>query len=99
MPLPSTHLTFRDELPRLLRERSLTQRELARRVGVNPSYITFVLNAKRAPSRKLLEATARALDLPPDYFRETRESIVLERLRADPPLLDRVYRLVTRAGR
>lgn len=71
-------------------------RELARRIGVNQSYITFVMQGRRSPSRKLLEGTAEALGLPPDYFREYREAVVLERIKADPRLLDRVYALVTK---
>jgi transcriptional regulator with XRE-family HTH domain len=91
-----TQGSFREELPRLLAERKMSQRELARRVGVNQSYLTFVLQGRRAPSRKLLEGTAAAIDLHVEYFREFREAVVIERLRADPGVVDRLYRLVMR---
>ena len=91
-----TQSSFRDELPRLLAERGISQRELARRVGVNQSYLTFVRQGRRAPSRKLLEGAATALDLQVEYFREYREAVVIEQLRADPGVVDRLYRLVRR---
>lgn len=77
----------------------MSQRALASLVGVNQSYLTFVLQGQRSPSRRLLEGTARALELPADYFREYREAVVTERVRADPDMLDRVYALVTRGRR
>jgi len=43
--------------------------------------------------------TAQALELFLEYFREYREAVVIERVKADGELLDRVYALVTRKGR
>lgn len=99
MPPRRTEEAFRVELPGLLRDRGMSQRSLARYVGVNQSYLTFVLQGRRTPSRRLLEGAAKALGLPPDYFREYREAIVIERLKADAKLLDRVYALVMRSSR
>lgn len=91
-----TRASFRQELPRLLAEQEMSQRELARRIGVNQSYLTSVLQGRRAASERLLRGTAAALELSVDYFREYREAVVIERLKGDPRVLDRLYRLVTR---
>ena len=98
MPQRWTRAPFREELPRLLAEREMSQRELARRIGVNQSYLTFVLKGARTPSRRLLEGASKVLELPLEYFREYRETIVIERVRADPDVVDRLYRLVRRIG-
>jgi transcriptional regulator with XRE-family HTH domain len=93
---PRTQRRFLEEVPALLAEHGISARELARRVGVDQSYLAFVIGGRRSPSRRLLEGAAAALGLPPDYFREYREAIVLERIKADPALLDRIYALVTK---
>lgn len=98
MPPGRTREAFRDELPRLLTDRGMSQRALAGLVGINQSYLSFVLQGRRAPSRRLLEGVAKHLELPPDYFREYREAVVVEQVRADPDLLDRVYARITRGG-
>jgi hypothetical protein len=38
------------------------------------------------------------LGLPADYFREYREAAVIDRVKRDPVLLDRVYGLIQRPG-
>jgi transcriptional regulator with XRE-family HTH domain len=81
----------------------MSRRELARRVGVSPSYLSFVLQppksrTARVPSRKLIGKTSRALGLPADYFREEREARVVEKMRADPKLLERIYAMVMRSS-
>jgi transcriptional regulator with XRE-family HTH domain len=98
MPPRRTQAAFREELPRLLAEREMSGRALAGAIGVNQSYLTFVLQGRRAPSRRLLEGTAKALKLPADHFREYREMIVVDALKNDAELLDRVYGMVKRKG-
>ena len=97
MAAKRAQLPFRDELPRLLRDNGISGRELAKQVGIDQSYVSLVLNGQRAPSRKLLERSAEALGLPAAYWREFREQVVLERIRADAALLERVYALVDAA--
>jgi transcriptional regulator with XRE-family HTH domain len=77
----------------------MSQRALAGLVGVNQSYLTFVLQGRRTPSRRLLEGAAKQLELPLDYFREYRVAVVIERVKSDSKLLDRAYALVKRVGR
>jgi transcriptional regulator with XRE-family HTH domain len=86
-----------EALPRVLGEQGISARELARRIGIKQSYLSLVVSGRRAPSRKLLTATSKALALPPDYFRAAREAVVLEWITANPRLLDRVFDLVRRA--
>jgi len=72
----------------------MSRRELARRIGLNPAYLSFVLQGRRAASRRLLEGVASVLELPADYFREYRELVVIETIKRDPDLLERAYAFV-----
>lgn len=45
-------------------ERGLTQEELARRVGVDPSYITHLERGTRQPSAATYKAICKALRIP-----------------------------------
>jgi transcriptional regulator with XRE-family HTH domain len=85
-----------EALSRVLGEQGVSGRELARRIGINQSYLSLVVSSRRVPSRKVLTATS-AFAPPPDCFRVAREAVVIERLTANPRLLDRVYDLVRRA--
>jgi transcriptional regulator with XRE-family HTH domain len=90
MPPRRTPERITEALPRVLGEQGISARELARCIGIDQSYLSLVVSGRRAPSRKLLRATSDALALPADYFHEAREAVVLERITADPRLLDRV---------
>ena len=82
------------EVPRLLAERNLTIRGLARQAGVTDSHLSRVLRgvAYKTPSSELARRVAVALDLPQDYFPEYREAFVIERIKADAQLRDQLYR-------
>lgn len=72
----------------------LSMRALARAVGVSPGHLSRVIRGaddKRA-SLELLDRLARELNLPSDYFIETRTAAVIAALEADARLADRVYR-------
>jgi transcriptional regulator with XRE-family HTH domain len=85
--------SFAEELPVLLAERRLSQRKLAQLIDLNPSHLSRVLRGaeRTRPSIDLIHRIARALDLPAGYFPELREAAVIERLRTDPELRDRLY--------
>jgi transcriptional regulator with XRE-family HTH domain len=87
---------FSEEVPRLLAERGMSQQALADLVGVSQSHLSRVLRQVdyKTPSRELLRKVALAFELPEDYFPEYREMVVLEAIRADPELRDRLYRRV-----
>jgi transcriptional regulator with XRE-family HTH domain len=93
-----TDRPFAEELPKLLVERGLSQRDVARSIGINQSHLSRLsgLGARRLPSRSLAGAVAEALDLPVDYFVEYRRATVIEAMDSDAALRERLYSLVAR---
>jgi len=89
----NTDQPFVQELPRLLRERGYSLRRLAREAGVDPSHLSRVLRraSYKTPSGELTRKVAEALALPKDYFPEYRQAVVLERIRTDSRLRERLY--------
>ncbi|MFL5953692.1 MAG: helix-turn-helix domain-containing protein [Gaiellaceae bacterium] len=96
VPRQRTRESITDALPRVLEEQGVSARELARQIGINQSYLSLVVAGRRALSRKIPISPSKALGLPADYFREAREALVLEKIKADPRILDRVYDLVAK---
>jgi lambda repressor-like predicted transcriptional regulator len=92
-----TDRPFVEEVPRLLRERGLSIRALAREVGVTDGHLSRVLRRVNynTPGPELARRVAIALGLPPDYFPEYRKGFVLERIRTDAVLCDELYAKVT----
>src|SRR6201999_541763 len=97
-----TRRCFADEVPILLASADppMSIRQLAARCGVSSQHLVRVLNrsASKRVSGDLAKRVAEALGLPRDYFPEYRESIVLQAVRSDPALTDRLYNLVTDRG-
>jgi transcriptional regulator with XRE-family HTH domain len=91
---PWTQTPFVQEVPRLLGERGMSLRALATAADVDPGHLSRVLRGAsyKTPSGDLARRVAVALALPKDYFPEYREAIVLERVRHDPEIRDRLYR-------
>ncbi len=60
---------------------------------MDPSHLSRVLRRAnyKTPSKDLTSRVAKALGLPRDYFPEYRQALVLERVRADGRLRDRLY--------
>jgi transcriptional regulator with XRE-family HTH domain len=88
-----TDQPFVQELPGLLEERGYSLRRLAREAGIDPSHLSRVLRRAnyKTPSGELTRKVAEALALPHDYFREYRQAVVLERIRADSRIRERLY--------
>jgi transcriptional regulator with XRE-family HTH domain len=84
-----TQMPFRDALPGLLLERGISLRELGRRIGIDATYISRVRRGQKRLPVDLPKKVAVALGLPPDYFPETRESLILDAMRRDPELRER----------
>jgi transcriptional regulator with XRE-family HTH domain len=82
-----------DQLPTLMKEQGLTTNRLAGMVGVSQSHLSRVLTGARRKtvSGELAARIAIALQLPEDWFPETRQQRLLERLKADAELRDRLY--------
>ena len=70
----------------------MSLRSLAQEVGgVDHSYLSRMLRGSAPVHVGHAERIARYLELPPDYFPEIREGRVLDAVRADPKLRDKVY--------
>jgi transcriptional regulator with XRE-family HTH domain len=93
MPPARTDAAFADEVPRLLKERGWSIRRLAVEAGVERAYLWKVIRrrAYKSPSARMAKAVALALGLPPDYFPEYREGVVIGRVKDDPSLRDRIF--------
>jgi transcriptional regulator with XRE-family HTH domain len=87
---------FVDAVPKILREREMSLRALARQVGVGDDHLSRVLRGAREkkPTAELVRRTARALNLPEDYFMEARLDFAVQALSDDAALLNQVYDLV-----
>lgn len=89
--------SFGEELRRLLEERGVSFRKFAAAVGVPQPYLSRTMSGERPPSTKLLANAAAELGLPHDYFVEYRARVVIEAVRTDGRLRDRVYDELTRS--
>ena len=91
-----SHRPFEEELPALLAQRGLSQRKLAQILDLNPSHLSRVLRGadRTRPSADLIRRITKVLDLPAGYFQELREAVVIERLRTDPELRDKLYKQI-----
>jgi transcriptional regulator with XRE-family HTH domain len=90
---------FQLEVRDLLDQRGLSVRQLAVQAGVSASYLSRLLRRveyKHRPSAELAERIASALNLPKDYFIEYREHVIYDRIRKDPVMRDRIYRMIKR---
>ena len=76
----------------------MSLRALARIVGVTDGHLSRILRRVdyKTPSADLTRRVAVALELPPDYFPEFREGFVVERVRSDPALRDKMYKQLQR---
>jgi transcriptional regulator with XRE-family HTH domain len=88
-----TNRPFSEELPRLLTERGLSVRSLARQIDINSSHLSRVIRRKdyKTPSSDLMRRISEALGLPDDYFPEYRELVVIDRVKRDAALRDEIY--------
>jgi len=75
-------------------ERGLSINRLAKEIGVSQSHLWRLVHGKAPvprPRVPLIERVARALAVPPSYFAESREHLVLEAVKNDPTLRDELY--------
>jgi plasmid maintenance system antidote protein VapI len=85
-----------DELRDLVAERGTSLRRLADDVGVSQAHLTRIIQRKKEATPDLAQRVALALDLSPDYFAEVREGAVIDAVRRDPQLRERLYRQITK---
>ena len=90
--LQTTNRSFASELPRLLKQRKLTLRAIARDVGgVDHAYLSRMINGKTPVNAGHAQRIARHLGLPADYFPEVREAAVINAVHSRPRLRDEIY--------
>ncbi|HLX18880.1 MAG TPA: hypothetical protein VKR23_01900 [Gaiellaceae bacterium] len=98
-----TNEPFVEALPRLLAERGLSIRALARQLGVTDGHLSRVLRQAdyKRVSAQLASRTGEALGFGADYFPEAREGYVIGEIRSDPELRDELFDWLQaeRAGR
>ena len=79
----------------------MSMRALAREVPVSSGHLSRALRSAdgKRPTPALLRRITEVLELPGDYFLETRRAQVMERLATDDALMDRVFDELSRAER
>lgn len=83
---------FGTAVARLMRERGLSYRGLARETGLSAGYLNHLVQGTRpTPSDEVLVRLAVALGVPVDRFTEHRLRRVVEQLAQRPELVDRLY--------
>ena len=95
---PTTDRPLADELPGLIEEGGWSVRGLAAKAGISQPHLWRILRRVPGgnPSPAAVIKISRALGLPDDYFPEAREGLVIEAIKADPALRERVYRQLRR---
>jgi transcriptional regulator with XRE-family HTH domain len=87
-----TSKPFTEEFPRLLREREITLRALAREVGgVDHAYLSRMIRGQLPVNVQHVRRIARHLGLPDAYFAEVREADVIAAVQSHPKLRDEIY--------
>jgi transcriptional regulator with XRE-family HTH domain len=82
----------------LLHERDWSQRRLATAAGLDPASLSRALRGAQHAGPNLAARVAAALDLPEHYFPECRESLVIDAVRGNPELRDRLFVRISDAG-
>jgi transcriptional regulator with XRE-family HTH domain len=83
-----------DVLPDLIAQRGGSLRTWARRLGISPSHLSRLLRGleDKHASPELLARICQAFDLPPDFLPEFREAAVVDAIKKDAALRDRIFR-------
>lgn len=84
---------FAKELPLLLDERQISLRALATRLELDHSFLSRAVRGAdgKVLTLELVHRIAAELSIPPDYFVEVREALVIEKIRSDGALRDRLH--------
>src|SRR5262249_7269799 len=87
---------FGRSVERLMNERGLTYRGLAKTSGLSAGYINHLVHGNRpVPSNEVIDRLAESRSVKPEHFREYRLRLITERLEATPELVDRLYQRLT----
>ena len=84
---------FGRSVERLMNERGLTYRGLAKTSGLSAGYINHLVHGNRpVPSNEVIDRLAESLSVKPEHFREYRLRVITRKLEAMPDLIDRLYK-------
>jgi transcriptional regulator with XRE-family HTH domain len=88
-----TQRPFAEELPRLLGERKLSLRAVARESELSHGFLSRILRERddKRASPEVARRVAKALDLPEDFFVEAREGFIIDVMKGDPGLREELY--------
>ena len=92
-PTERTTASFAEALTAIVRTRQIGVRQLARAVGASPSHVSRLLRASegKQPSLDLVQRVTEVLELPTEYFLETRRAGLVAELARRPGLVDEWY--------
>lgn len=80
-------------IERLMAETGITYRALAEKTSLSAGYLNHIVHGnRRVPSTEVITRIGKALGVKPDYFREVRVRIIIEKLEETPALVDRLYK-------
>ena len=80
-------------IERLMAETGITYRALAEKTSLSAGYLNHIVHGnRRVPSTDVIARIAKALGVKPDYFREVRVRIIIDKLEQTPALADRLYK-------
>ncbi len=80
-------------IERLMAETGITYRALAEKTGLSAGYLNHIVHGnRRVPSTAVVTRIGKALGVKPEYFREVRVRIIIEKLEETPALVDRLYK-------
>jgi|GEM_PF-6815860 len=84
---------FAEELPMLLDERQVSLRSMATRLELDHSFLSRAVRGAdgKVLTLELIHRIAAELSIPPDHFVEVREALVIEKIRSDGALRDRLH--------
>ena len=80
-------------IERLMAETGITYRALAEKTSLSAGYLNHIVHGnRRVPSTEVITRIAKSLGVKPDYFREVRVRIIIDKLEQTPALVDRLYK-------
>jgi transcriptional regulator with XRE-family HTH domain len=80
-------------IERLMAETGITYRALAEKSGLSAGYLNHIVHGnRRVPSNEVIGRIGKPLGVKPDYFREVRVRIIIDKLEQTPALVDRLYK-------
>ena len=93
MATKRTDNSFGDSWRALFEENGWTQKGVAIEVGIDPSFFSKALRQKdyKRLNADWIAGISEMADLPRDYFPEVREAAVVDAIRSDPKLRDRLF--------